>query len=177
MAPNLDASLVAEDATPAGQLRKLNATFKAVPISSGSDAMRRIQLSGDARASGLALKDPALAKAVGTEVSSVLRGTSTTNGVVYFDTLELKLSTVQGRFTGRAGSSDVSGRRRRRAGSCEVRRRGRAPSQGAASVIGTIEGTPRANRFSAKIDGHATRFATTAVRPQMASLEVELELT
>ena len=176
MAPNLDASLVAEDARlPAGQLRKLNATFKAVPISSGSDAMRRIQLSGDARASGLALKDPALAKAVGTEASSVLRGTSTTNGVVYFDTLELKSSTVQGRFD-RSGGIQRRQRtsRRRRAGSCEVRR---------VSSVSPCREPRRSSERSKERHGQtvlARRSTVTrpvlrpAVRPQMASLEVEL---
>lgn len=162
MAPTVEATLAAEDAhVPAGRLGKLEASFKATPKGASPEGATLIQLVADARATGLALTDRALAQAVGTEASLTLRGAGTTAGVFSVDTLELTSPTITGRFAGRAGSSEVQGRLAVNAP--DLAKFGEAAGialRGSAAIIADLEGTPRANRFRAKIDGHATRFAT-----------------
>jgi translocation and assembly module TamB len=161
-APTVDAALTAEAAQlPAGRLGKLDATFKATPTGGASADGTLIQLTGNARATGLTLTDKALAQAVGTEVSLMLRGTGAMTGLFNFETLELKSPTITGRFAGRAGSSEVQGRLG--IDVPDLAKFGDVAGlvlRGSTTLSAEVEGTPRANRFNAKIDGHATQFAT-----------------
>src|SRR3954469_1932343 len=161
-APTIDATLTAETARlPAGRLGKVDATFKATPTGDASASGPLIQLTADARATGLALTDKALAQAVGTEASLRLRGTGTLNGPFTFETLELKSPTITGQFAGRAGSSEVQGHLGIAAP--DLAKFGDVAGlglRGSAKLSAEVEGTPRANRFNVKIDGHATQFAT-----------------
>lgn len=161
-APTIDATLTAETARlPAGRLGKVDATFKATPTGDASASGPLIQLTADARATGLALTDKALAQAVGTEASLRLRGTGTLNGPFTFETLELKSPTITGQFAGRAGSSEIQGRLGIAAP--DLAKFGDVAGlglRGSAKLSAEVEGTPRANRFNVKLDGHATQFAT-----------------
>jgi translocation and assembly module TamB len=161
-APTVDATLAAEDARlPAGRLARLEARFNAVPTGTLGEAATLIRLSADARATGLVLTEPPLAAAIGSEATFRLRGTSTKAGVVSFDTLELKSPTIEGRFTGRAGSSLVNGRLALDAPDlARFSDMAGLALRGGASVTAEVEGTPRANRYRAKLDGRASRFAT-----------------
>src|SRR4051794_23558220 len=161
-APIIDATLTAEAARlPAGRLGKLDATFKATPTGDASAKGPLIQLTADARATGLTLTDKALAQAVGTEASLRLRGTGTLNGQFTFETLELKSPTITGQFAGRAGSSEIQGRLGIAAP--DLAKFGEVAGlglRGSARLDVEVEGTPRANRFNVKLEGHATQFAT-----------------
>ncbi len=161
-APTIEATLAAEDArSPAGRLAKLDATFRATPTGGGSASGTLIQVVGNGRATGLALADRALARAIGTEASLTLRGAGTMAGLFTFETLEVKSPTITGRFAGRAGSSEVQGRLDVNAP--DLTKFGDVAGlalRGSAVLAADVEGTPRANRFNAKVDGRATAFAT-----------------
>src|SRR3954451_12655967 len=161
-APIIDATLTAEAARlPAGRLGKLDATFKATPTGDASAKGPLIQLTADARATGLALTDTALAQSVGTEASLRLRGTGTLNGPFTFEALELKSPTITGQFAARARSSEIQGRLGIAAP--DLAKFGDVAGlglRGSARLDAEVEGTPRAHRFNVKLEGHATQFAT-----------------
>jgi translocation and assembly module TamB len=176
-APNVDATLQAEDARlPAGRLARLDATFNAVPTGTLGDAATLIRLSADAHATGLVPSDPALATAIGNEATLRLRGTSTKAGVVSFDTLGVKSPTIQGRFSGRAGSSQLNGRLALEAP--DLARFAEVAGlrlRGAASATAVVDGTPRANRYHARLDAHASRLST-GIAPLDSVIEGKLDL-
>ena len=161
-APTIEATLSAEDArSPAGRLAKLDATFRATPTGGGSARGTLVQFVGNGRATGLTLTDRALARAIGTEASLTVRGAGTMAGLFTFETLEVKSPTIIGRFAGRAGSSELQGRLELNAP--DLARFGDVAGlalRGSAVLAADIEGTPRANRFNAKVDGRAGGFAT-----------------
>jgi translocation and assembly module TamB len=160
--PRVAATLAAEDARlPAGRLDKLDARFDATPTGNLADASTRIRLTADARADGVVPANPGLAQALGGAVTLTLRGSSTTAGIADIEALEVRTPTLSARYAGRLGSSELRGR-------AEVaivdlaRFRGVAgvPLRGAVNVAADLEGTPRANRYNAVVDGRATRLAT-----------------
>ncbi len=161
-APTIEATLSAEDArSPAGRLAKLDATFRATPTGGSSARGTLVQFVGNGRATGLTLTDRALARAIGTEASLTVRGAGTMAGLFTFETLEVKSPTIIGRFAGRAGSSELQGRLELNAP--DLARFGDVAGlalRGSAVLAADIEGTPRANRFNAKVDGRAGGFAT-----------------
>ena len=161
-APGVDATLTAENARlPAGRLDHLDARFQATPDGTAPGGVMQIRMVADARATGLALTDRGLAQAVGSEASLSFRGTRTAEGIVAVDALDLKSPTLTGRFSGRAGPSDVTGKVAIDAP--DLARFGAAAGlalRGSATLSGDVAGVPRANRFAVKLDGHASRFAT-----------------
>ena len=161
-APSIDSSLAIEDAhLPAVSLAKLNASFKAAPNGSIVNSATLLQLSADARIAGLDLKDPALARAIGHEASFTMKGAGTIKGFIDFETLELKSETVNLHFKGRAGGTDLKGQLNVEAP--DLSRFGPVAGlglKGEASLAAELEGTPRLQRFIARVDAKATRFAT-----------------
>ncbi|WP_375460316.1 translocation/assembly module TamB domain-containing protein [uncultured Enterovirga sp.] len=161
-APNVDATLALEDArTPAGRLARLDATFRAATAGVAPSGATQLAITGDARASGLAPFDPALARAIGETVAFTLRGMATTKAVLDVETLNVTTPTLTARYAGRLGSDEVRGRLGFEAATLRPFSgiAGLALA-GQANVSAEIEGTPRANRVNATVDGRIAGFAT-----------------
>ena len=90
-----------------------------------------------------------------------MRGASTIKGLVDFQTLEIKSQTLSAGFKGRAGAAELKGRLD--VAAPDLARFGAVAGlalKGDATLKADIEGTPRSNRFTARIDALANRFAT-----------------
>lgn len=161
-APRIVASLKAEGARlPAGRLDRLEATFDATPSGRLADTATRIALVADARADGVVPTNPGLAQALGGALTLTLRGSSSIEGEVDLDNLEVKTSTLDARYAGRVASAELKGRAE--IGAADLSRFSTIaglPLRGVATVTADLEGTPRANRYSAAIDGRVARFAS-----------------
>ncbi|MDB5591006.1 translocation/assembly module TamB domain-containing protein [Enterovirga sp.] len=161
-APNMDATLQAEDVrTEAGRLAGLDATFRASAAGTTPGGATQLAITADARATGLVPSDPGLARALGDTLTLALRGTATTGGVVEAESLVVTSPTFTARYAGRLGSDEVRGRVAFEAAS--LRPFGDVAGltlAGRAAVAAEIEGTPRARRLNATLDGEITRFAT-----------------
>lgn len=160
--PTIEATLAVEDAKlPAGRLAKLDATFRAAPAGTDPDGATRLTVSADGQATGLAPSDPALARAIGGSTRLTLRGTATTKGVAEIETLQIATPTAQIRYAGRLGSDEIRGR----LGLDVANLRpfsdvaGLALA-GSATVTADLEGTPRARRYNATLDGKLRQFAS-----------------
>jgi translocation and assembly module TamB len=164
--PTIDSTLEVEDARlPSASLSHLDASFKAAPTGSIANASTLLQLAADAKVRGLSLANPAFAQAIGSEATFAMRGASTIKGLVDFQTLEIKSPTLSAGFKGRAGPAELKGLLD--VAAPDVARFGAVAGfalKGEATLKADIEGTPRSNRFTAKIDALANRF-TTGVAP------------
>ena len=161
-APNVDASLESRDvALPAGRLASLNATFKANAAGKDPSGKTKLDVTADARAAGVAPKDRALARAIGDTLTLVLRGTADTGGTLAVERMNVTTPTVGLRYAGTLGSEEMRGKLGISAEDlrafAEV---AKLPLAGAANLEADLEGTPRANRFNAKLDGNIARFGT-----------------
>jgi translocation and assembly module TamB len=160
--PTIDSALEVKDTRlPSVSLGRLDASFRASPTGSIANTSTLLQLAVDAKVAGLKLENPSLAEAVGNEASLTMRGSSTIRGLVDFEVLDLKSQTIAAHFKGRAGGPELKGQLNVEAAdlSCFSTLAG-VRLKGAATLTADVEGTPRANRFSTKIDAAATRFAT-----------------
>ena len=113
------------------------------------------------RATGLALTDKALARLIGNGGKPAPARRWHHGGLFTFETLEVKSPTIIGQFAGRAGSSEIQGRLGIDAP--DLAKFGDVAGlglRGSAKLSAEVEGTPRANRFNVKVDGHASQFAT-----------------
>ena len=160
-APRIAATLAAEDVLgPAGRLARINAKFTADPFSSG-DGTTHVRLIADAQASGVAPSDAALAEAIGGEVALNLRGDATMSGAANLERLEVKTPTLDANYAGRLGWSELQGQLGVEAPNLALFSAVAGRSlRGAATLRAKIEGTPRAHRLNAQLDGRATNFAT-----------------
>lgn len=159
--PDLDATLSAEDARlPAGRLGGLRARFKASPRGKDLDNTTILAIDGDLAATGLAPSDAAVARAIGDRLTLALRGTATTKGVIEVETLTAATPTQSVRYAGRLGSDELRGRLGLEAGSLAPfgGLAGR-PLAGAVTATADLEGTPRASRYVAAIDGTVRGFS------------------
>ncbi|MGI8568240.1 MAG: translocation/assembly module TamB domain-containing protein [Methylocella sp.] len=160
--PTLDSALEVEDTRlPSVSLGRLDASFKATPTESIANTSTLLQLAADAKVTGLKLENPSLAQAIGNEASLTMRGSSTIRGLVDFEALDLKSQTIAAHFKGRVGGPELKGQLNVEA--ADLSRFSALAGvglKGSATVAADVEGTPRANRFSANIDVAATRFAT-----------------
>ena len=160
--PAVDATLALDDASlPAGSLSRLEASFKATPSGSIVNTSTLLQLSADARVKGLALKNPALAQAIGSEATFVARGSRPVRGPTDFQTFEIKSQTLSAAFKGRAGAAALQGRLD--VAAPDLSRFGAVAGlalKGEATLKADLEGAPRANRYKAQIDATANRFAS-----------------
>lgn len=161
-APRISGNLQAEDARlPAGRLASLEARFSALPNGPLSEPATRISLDVDARASGVALSDPALAKAVGDQVTLTLRGTAAPDGTADIQTARLASPTLNATYAGRLGVRDGSGRLAVQAP--DLSRFGDVASlrlRGVLDLTADVQGVLSTGPVSARLDGSATRFAT-----------------
>ena len=160
--PTVVASLDAQDATlPTGRFGKVALTFNATPTGTIGDPGTRIALTSDGEASGIALADKALARAVGDKVTFALRGTGQDDGTADFETLKLALSGMELDYKGKLGRARVLGQLKavlpdlaRLSGLAE------RPLAGRAEVSADLDATPRLNNYTATLDGKAERLAT-----------------
>ncbi|WP_210485204.1 translocation/assembly module TamB domain-containing protein [Microvirga antarctica] len=108
--PQIRGDLEAEQVSlPSGRLGKLDATFSVLPNGPLSEPATRIAIAADAKASGVALSDPALARAVGDQISLVIRATASPDGTADVETAQLTSPSVNARYSGKLGSEDALG--------------------------------------------------------------------
>ena len=162
------ASPTIEGAFDAGQIRVAEgslghaaATFHAAPNGPLTDEATRIGFEGQTAVSGLALADPALARAVGSEVRLSLRGSASLGGDIAFDTLELAASDLDARYSGLLAPKVVRGRLEVTAD--DLSRFGPLVGtalKGEARLTADLDGAPRYGALNATLDAHATKLVT-----------------
>ncbi len=109
-APEIAGQLSAEDVNlPAGRLGNLEASFTAMPSGALSDNATRIAIMADAKATGVALADQALARAVGDRMSLVIRATASPDGLTEVETAHLSSPSLDARYTGQLGAETSTG--------------------------------------------------------------------
>jgi translocation and assembly module TamB len=172
---DLDASIVGpalsptiEGAFDAGQIHVAEgsvdhaaATFRAAPNGLLTDKETRIAFEGQAAVKGLALADPALARAVGNEAKLSLSGSASLGGDIAFDTLELAASELDVHYSGLLAPKTVRGK-------LELTARDLSPFapfagtalKGEARLTADLDGAPRYGALNATFDAHATKVVT-----------------
>ena len=144
-----------------GSLDHIAATFRAVPNGPLTDESTRIAFEGQGTMSGLALADPALARAIGSEAKLALRGSASVGGDVTFDSLDLTSHDLDAQLFRPARAEQGA----RPAGGHGAGPRRFAPLaggalKGEAHLTADLDGAPRYGALSATIDAHATHLAT-----------------
>ncbi|MGO4572473.1 translocation/assembly module TamB domain-containing protein [Microvirga sp. 2TAF3] len=176
--PRIMGSLQAEDAQlPAGRLATLDATFTATPNGSLSEAATRIALVADAKASGVALTDPALAKAVGPQLTLTLRGNAAPDGTADLETARVTTPTIDATYSGRLGTQDALGRLALKAP--DLSRFGDVASlqlRGELDLNADLQGVFSKGPVRASLIGSATRFAT-GIKPVDGLVDGRLGIT
>lgn len=153
--PRVVASVDAQDAKlPIGRLAKLAARFTATPNGPVGQPETRITLVSDGEASGVALADPKLARAVGDRIVFTLRGTGRGEGSAEFETLRLAMSGVELDYKGELGKARILGQLR--AALPDLSRlsglAGRKLS-GKMQLGADVDAVPNKNIYSAAFDG------------------------
>lgn len=160
--PTVVARLDAQDARlPAGQFAKVGLTFNATPSGTIGEPGTRIALTSDGEATGVALTDKALARAVGDKVTFTLRGTGNDDATADFETLRLALSGVALDYKGKLGKARILGQLKAVLPDL-ARLSGLAgrPLGGRADIAADLDATPRLNTYAATLNGRAERLAT-----------------
>lgn len=104
-APRIAVRLSLADARlPQGALQRLEARFAATPSGEVTDLSTRITLDGAIEASGIAPRDPTLARAIGDSATLSLHGTSDMQGNAHVDRIEAKTPTASLAFSGDVGA-------------------------------------------------------------------------
>lgn len=160
--PQVAGNLQAQDVRlPSGSLANLTAAFSASPNGLLTEPATRIAFVADARASGVALADPALARAVGNELTLTMRGTAAPDGIVDIETARLGTPSMNASYTGQLGGENSAGRLVVRAP--DLSRFGDVASlrlRGALDLNAQLRGLLSKGPVSATIDGNASRFST-----------------
>lgn len=163
VAPSVEATLQSEDAKlPAGRLGHLEASLKVAP-KAGTDpsGKKRLDVAADLRATGLAPKDAAIAKAIGDSLTLALRGVADTGGTLAAERMSVTTPTASLRYAGTLGSQEVRGKLGLAAENLRAFSEiAKLRLAGAADLEADLEGAPRDHRFSAKLNGRISRFAT-----------------
>ncbi|KQZ01499.1 hypothetical protein ASD45_12050 [Pseudolabrys sp. Root1462] len=161
MGPTIDATLDARDiATPQGSASSVTAKLNASPTGDVTDKTTRIGFRADARATGLAPRDAALARALGDTLSLAVRG-NWSDGIADIATARLQTKTALASFNGRVGDKLVQGKL-----AAEAPDLARFASLAGTSLRGAfkfdadITGVPKDGRIEAALDGNITRFGT-----------------
>src|SRR5271166_3670875 len=144
-----------------GSLGHAAATFHAAPNGPLTDEATRIAFEGQTAVSGLALADPALGRAVGSEVKLSLRGSASLGGDIAFDTLELAALDLDARYSGLLAPKVVRGRLE--VTSRDLSRFGPLAGtvlKGEARLMADLDGAPRYGALNATLDAHATKLVT-----------------
>src|SRR5690606_37798005 len=121
----------------------------------------RIALGADVQAGGIALTDPALAKAVGDRFRLTFEGRATPGGATEVETARLVSPSLEASYTGRLGTPDATGALEIQAP--DLSRFGDVASlqlRGRLELNGQIQGLLSSAPLVATLDGNASRFAT-----------------
>lgn len=163
--PKVAAKLdIADARLPEGALKTLSATFTADPTGAVTASETRIRLAGDLKADGLALADPALARAIGDRVEATLRGETDLSGEGRYETLRLRSPSIDLSYAGDLGRNRIAGRASVRAP--DLARFGEIAGlalAGRSDVDVDLEGAPRYARVTARIDARAANLRTGVV--------------
>lgn len=160
-APRVNGSLeAAEVRLPQGSLDGLTARVTMNPVE-GVSPPDRFAFVIDANASGIRPADQALARAVGTTLSVISRGSFDLEGVANVETARIETSTAQASFTGRVGSTVLDG-------SLEASIPALAPFsgiagrtlRGSAALTARLSGNPRRYDMAAVIDARLRELST-----------------
>ncbi|WP_162559423.1 translocation/assembly module TamB domain-containing protein [Microvirga sp. 17 mud 1-3] len=176
--PLVGGKLDAEDVRlPSGRFGKIAATFSTSPNGPLSEKTTRIAFSADASASGVVLTDPALANAVGTQLTLTLRGTGTPDGTANVEAAHLTTRTFDATYAGQLGSREAQGKLSltaqdlsRFADIASLRLRG------ALALTADVTGLLSPGPVIASLNGNATRFAT-GIAPVDGLIGGQLTLT
>lgn len=162
MGPRIVGQLQAEDARlPVGRLATLAASFSATPNGLLSEPATRIALVADAKASGVALTDPALAKAVGDQLSLTFRGNASPDGIANIETARLSSQTLDASLSGQIGAEDSISQLQLHAP--DLSRFGDVAAlrlRGVLDLKARLQGVLSKGTVTATFDGDASRFAT-----------------
>jgi translocation and assembly module TamB len=142
-----------------GSFDHVAATFRATPNGALTDEATRIAFTAQAAVNGLALADPALSRAIGSEVKLALRGSAGDD--IAFNRLELTAPHFDARYSGLLAPKIVRG-------GLEITSRDLSrfaliagtPLQGEARLRADLEGAPRYGALKATLDAHATKLVT-----------------
>ncbi|HTZ68643.1 MAG TPA: hypothetical protein VMB83_14500, partial [Roseiarcus sp.] len=160
--PTIEGSFDARDIhVEQGSLDHVSATFRAVPNGTLADEATRIAFEGQAAMSGLALSDPTLARAIGSEAKLTLRGSASIGGDIAFDALDLSSHDLDAHYSGLLSPTKVHGRLE--ATARDLSRFAPLASgalKGEARLTADLDGAPRYGALAATIDAHATHLAT-----------------
>jgi translocation and assembly module TamB len=160
--PTVVATLDAQDAKlPAGGFSRLGMSFNATPTGTIGEPGTRITLTADGEASGIALTDRALARAVGERVGFTLRGVAQDDGTADFETLRLAMSGVELDYKGKAGKARVLGRLQAVLPDlARLSGLAKRPLAGRAEIGADVDATPRLDDYGATLSGRGDRLAT-----------------
>jgi translocation and assembly module TamB len=144
-----------------GSLDHIAASFRAVPNGPLNQETTQIAFEGQGAMTGLALADPALASAIGSEAKLNLHGTATVSGDLSFDALDLTSHDFDARYSGLLAPRKVHGR-------AEIIARDLSrfaalagiALKGEARATADLDGALSYGALTAIIDAHATRLAT-----------------
>jgi translocation and assembly module TamB len=160
--PRVAGDLQADDVRlPAGRLASLSASFSASPNGLMTEPSTRIALVADAKASGVALADPALARAVGNELTLTVRGSAAPDGIAEIETARLSTPSMEASYAGQLGGESSIGRLVVRAP--DLSRFGDVASlrlRGGLDLNAQLRGLLSQGPVTAVIDGNASRFST-----------------
>ncbi len=142
-------------------LERLTASFHVHPSAALTESAAKILFEAQGEAKGLALADPALRQAVGSELTISMRGSSTTGGVATFDALDLVAPHIEAHYTGLIGPSRMRGRLLLAAKDLS-RFSGLAGGRlaGDARATADLDGAPSYGLVNATIDAHVTKLVT-----------------
>ena len=144
-----------------GSLDHISASFRAAPKGPVNQETTRVAFEGQGAMSGLALADPMLGRAIGSEAKLALRGTSTVSGDISFDTLNLTSGDLDARYSGVLSAKKAHGR-------LEITARdlnrfallAGGVLKGEAHATADLDGAPSDGPLTAIIDAQATRLVT-----------------
>ena len=158
IAANLD---VAGLSAPQARLGALTATFTAAPNGALNNPATRTALAAQAKASGLAPTDPALAAALGEQMEFSLRGDLSSDGEAQLDEFHLASQSLDAAYQGKIGPKSLHGALTLHAH--DLSRFAALASlslTGAADVTADLDGAPDHGAVSAALDAKIAHFAT-----------------
>lgn len=128
---------------------------------------KRFRLRADARANGIALKEPAMQTAIGEHAALTLRGVIGTDGAADLEVLRIESPTLDARYMGRAGPSLLAGTLDATLGDLSrfALLAARSDLKGALSLEAKLDGDPSARTLRADLsaDGRSIATGITAV--------------
>ncbi len=160
-APRINGSLDAAGVRlPQGAMDALTARIVMNPVDATA-LPDRFSFALDANASGIRPADRALARAFGSRLTVMARGTFDREGVASVDTARIETSTAQASYTGRAGASILDGVLEANVPALASFSgiTGRT-LHGAASLTARISGNPRRSDITATIDARLRELST-----------------